>query len=136
MYDTEMKSYLHNEDVIPSNRKKGLASYLQPIDAALAGVAGTKRKRDNEDDTAGPSRKTYRSDALPGLSLILLVITCCQRTIKSPHDAMPLPFAMSAFLSCHSCLSFDFFQGLLAANGLSVYKVLWLDDWLFCYMPN
>ena len=75
MYDTEMKSYLHNEDIIPSKRKKGLASYLQPIDAALAGVARTKRKRDNEDDTAGPSRKTYRSDALPGLSLILLVIT-------------------------------------------------------------
>ena len=75
MYDTEMKSYLLNEDVIPSKRKRGLASYLQPIDPAQAGVARTKRKRNDEDDIAGPSRKTYRSDALPGLSLILLGIT-------------------------------------------------------------
>ena len=71
MYDTEMRSYLHNEDIVPSKHKKGLTAYLQPIDAAQAGVAGTKRKRTNEDDVPGPSRTTYRSDALPGLSLIL-----------------------------------------------------------------
>ena len=99
MYDTEMKSYLHNEDVIPSKRKRGLASYLQPIDTAQ-GVARTKRKRDNEDDVAGPLRKTRRSDALPGLSLILLGIT---KDSKSPQKAMA-PIAFSAKLPFLSLL--------------------------------
>ena len=62
MYDTEMKSYLCNEDVILTKRKKGLDAFLQPTEP------GTKRKRNNE-DVAGPSRKIYKSDMLPGLFL-------------------------------------------------------------------
>ena len=62
MYDAEMRSYLCSED-IALRPNTGLEAFLRP--GETGGLAG-KRKWE-EEDLAGPPKKAYRSDLLPGL---------------------------------------------------------------------